>query len=132
MGRPRKPTAALELSGAFKRNPQRRRDRADEPEVEGPVGRLRTASTKRSRPCTSSCCRVRRRTAEPVDRARPDRRDRVPRVSVRRALPFFTVHPGCRAGRQREQTGARPMCSAPFLFAPDLALAVRDLVSHNF
>jgi phage terminase small subunit len=38
MGRPRKPTAALELSGAFKRNPQRRRDRADDPVVDEPVG----------------------------------------------------------------------------------------------
>ena len=38
MGRPRKPTAALELSGAFKRNPQRKRDRAGEPVVDKPVG----------------------------------------------------------------------------------------------
>jgi hypothetical protein len=38
MGRPRKPTAALELSGAFKRNPQRKRDRAGEPVVDGLVG----------------------------------------------------------------------------------------------
>jgi len=33
MGRPRKPTAQLELEGAFKRNPQRRKEREGEPVV---------------------------------------------------------------------------------------------------
>lgn len=35
MARPRKPTAALELSGAFRRNPNRRRK---DPETRGPIG----------------------------------------------------------------------------------------------
>jgi hypothetical protein len=38
MSRPRKPTAALEASGAFKRNPQRRAARANEPVPTGPLG----------------------------------------------------------------------------------------------
>ena len=38
MGRPRKPTAQLELEGAFKKNPQRRRERAGEPIVTSAVG----------------------------------------------------------------------------------------------
>jgi len=37
MARPRKPTAQLELEGAFKKNP-RRRDRASEPVVAGGIG----------------------------------------------------------------------------------------------
>ena len=37
-GRPRKPTAVLEASGAFERNPQRRAERENEPEANGPVG----------------------------------------------------------------------------------------------
>jgi len=36
MGRPRKPTPVLELTGAFKKDPQRRRDA--EPVCEGPLG----------------------------------------------------------------------------------------------
>ena len=38
MGRPRKPTALLELTGAFKRNPQRWRARSNEPKPTGPIG----------------------------------------------------------------------------------------------
>jgi hypothetical protein len=38
MGRPRKPTAILELTGAFKRNPQRKRARAGEPIATGETG----------------------------------------------------------------------------------------------
>ena len=38
VGRPRKPTAVLEMSGAFQRNPQRRRARVNEPEVKLGVG----------------------------------------------------------------------------------------------
>ncbi len=38
MARPRKPTKLLELSGAIKRNPQRYRDRADEPQGHPEVG----------------------------------------------------------------------------------------------
>ena len=38
MARPRKPTAALELKGAFKKDPQRKMDRAGEPVPDGPVG----------------------------------------------------------------------------------------------
>lgn len=38
MPRPRKPTAVLELSGAFKHDPQRRRAREFEPVVEAPLG----------------------------------------------------------------------------------------------
>lgn len=38
MARPRTPTNVLELRGAFKRNPQRRADRADEPQPKGDVG----------------------------------------------------------------------------------------------
>lgn len=38
MGRPRKPTRVLELSGAFKKNPQRRREREGEPEANEPLG----------------------------------------------------------------------------------------------
>lgn len=34
----RKPTALLEASGAFDKNPSRRRDREDEPVPEGPLG----------------------------------------------------------------------------------------------
>jgi len=34
----RKPTAMLEASGAFNKNPSRRRDREDEPIPEGPLG----------------------------------------------------------------------------------------------
>jgi hypothetical protein len=35
MGRPRKPTAVLELTGAFRKNPQRKRT---EPPTAGPLG----------------------------------------------------------------------------------------------
>lgn len=38
MARPRKPTAALELKGAFKKNPQRKSERKGEPVVDAPVG----------------------------------------------------------------------------------------------
>ncbi len=38
MGRPRKPTALLELNGSLKRNPQRYRDRADEPRPTSAIG----------------------------------------------------------------------------------------------
>lgn len=38
MARPRKPTAALELKGAFKKDPKRKADRAGEPIPDGPVG----------------------------------------------------------------------------------------------
>jgi hypothetical protein len=38
MARPRLPTARLEASGAFLKDPQRRRARANEPRVTGPVG----------------------------------------------------------------------------------------------
>jgi hypothetical protein len=38
MGRPRKPTQELELSGAFEKDPQRKRARAHEPKSEGPIG----------------------------------------------------------------------------------------------
>lgn len=37
-GRPRKPTAILEMSGAFKKDPQRRDARAAEPIPQGPIG----------------------------------------------------------------------------------------------
>lgn len=36
MGRPRKPTAILELTGAFRKDPQRKRDH--EPQPKGPIG----------------------------------------------------------------------------------------------
>jgi hypothetical protein len=38
MARPRKPTAALELKGAFKRNPQRKTERKAEPKPDGKIG----------------------------------------------------------------------------------------------
>ena len=38
MSRPRKPTALLEASGAFRKNPARRRARLNEPEGTGPIG----------------------------------------------------------------------------------------------
>jgi hypothetical protein len=38
MARPRKSTALLELSGAFRKNPARRRARASEPAWNGPLG----------------------------------------------------------------------------------------------
>jgi len=38
MPRPRKPTKAHELSGAYAKNPQRRNSRAREPHVEGGLG----------------------------------------------------------------------------------------------
>lgn len=38
MARPRKPTKVLELTGALRKNPQRRRERAQEPTVEAPLG----------------------------------------------------------------------------------------------
>lgn len=38
MARPRKPSAILELTGAFKKNPQRKRARASEPVPTGGVG----------------------------------------------------------------------------------------------
>jgi hypothetical protein len=38
MGRPRKPTKALELSGAYEKHPERKADRAHEPKPEGPIG----------------------------------------------------------------------------------------------
>ena len=38
MGRPRTPTKVLELRGSFKRHPERRVDRAGEPEVTEPLG----------------------------------------------------------------------------------------------
>ncbi len=38
MARPRKPTAALELKGAFKKDPQRKTERKDEPKPLGAVG----------------------------------------------------------------------------------------------
>jgi hypothetical protein len=38
MGRPRKPTQLHELSGAFEKDPQRKRARAQEPKSEDPIG----------------------------------------------------------------------------------------------
>lgn len=38
MARPRKPTAVLELTGAFQHNPDRGRDRANEPQPTGSLG----------------------------------------------------------------------------------------------
>ncbi|NVD41283.1 hypothetical protein HT585_20620 [Ensifer sp. HO-A22] len=38
MARPRKPTAALELKGAYKKDPQRKAERKDEPKPSGAVG----------------------------------------------------------------------------------------------
>ncbi len=38
MARPRKPTNILSLSGAFKKNPQRAKERANEPEPTGKIG----------------------------------------------------------------------------------------------
>ena len=38
MGRPRKPTQELELSGAFEKDPQRKRARSQEPKSEVPIG----------------------------------------------------------------------------------------------
>jgi hypothetical protein len=37
-GRPPKPTKVLELSGAFKKDPKRKRERANEPTTKGPLG----------------------------------------------------------------------------------------------
>ena len=37
-GRPRKPSAVLELTGAFDKNPQRRAERENEPQPEGELG----------------------------------------------------------------------------------------------
>jgi len=37
-GRPRKPTKVLELSGAFDKNPKRKKDRVNEPQSIGPLG----------------------------------------------------------------------------------------------
>jgi len=37
-GRPPKPTGVLELSGAFKKNPKRKKARTNEPETQGPIG----------------------------------------------------------------------------------------------
>jgi hypothetical protein len=38
MARPRTPTATLELAGAFKKNPARKKARANEPVVDTPLG----------------------------------------------------------------------------------------------
>ena len=38
MARPRKPTAVLELTGAFKKDPQRRKARSGEPKPKGEIG----------------------------------------------------------------------------------------------
>jgi phage terminase small subunit len=38
MAQPRKPTSVLEFSGAFKKNPKRRRERRFEPIPDGPLG----------------------------------------------------------------------------------------------
>lgn len=38
MGRPRKPTKVLDISGAFKRNPKRKREREFEPQIDEPLG----------------------------------------------------------------------------------------------
>ena len=38
MARPRKPTAVLELKGAFKKDPSRGKARANEPVPDGPIG----------------------------------------------------------------------------------------------
>jgi hypothetical protein len=38
MARPRKPTAALELNGAFERNPKRAKERENEPKPLGKIG----------------------------------------------------------------------------------------------
>lgn len=38
MARPRKPTAALELKGAYKKDPQRKDDRKNEPKPSGEIG----------------------------------------------------------------------------------------------
>jgi hypothetical protein len=37
-GRPPKPTKVLELSGAFKKDPKRKKDRKNEPKPEGTIG----------------------------------------------------------------------------------------------
>ena len=39
MGRPRTPTATLELRGAFTKNPDRGRDRENEPQPTDPIGK---------------------------------------------------------------------------------------------
>ena len=38
MARPRKPTAVLEMTGAFRRNPDRKKARESEPKTAGPIG----------------------------------------------------------------------------------------------
>jgi hypothetical protein len=45
MPRPRKPTALLELSGAFRKNPSRAHDRAHEPRPNTPLGEAPIALT---------------------------------------------------------------------------------------
>ena len=40
MARPRNPTALLELTGAFKKNPQRRKARENEPIADGAIGEI--------------------------------------------------------------------------------------------
>lgn len=42
MARPRKPTAALELEGAFKKNPKRGVDRKNEPKPDADIGKAPT------------------------------------------------------------------------------------------
>ncbi len=59
MGRPRKPTRVLELQGAFKKDPQRRAARENEPEVTEPLGpppdKLNEAQSARWREIESWC-----------------------------------------------------------------------------
>lgn len=49
MARPRKPTRILELSGAFKKDPQRRAARSGEPEVKEAIGKPPPGLTRRVR-----------------------------------------------------------------------------------
>jgi len=46
MARPRKPTAALELKGAYKKDPQRKDDRKNEPKPAGEIGMAPPGLTK--------------------------------------------------------------------------------------
>lgn len=58
MARPRKPTAVLDLKGAFKKNPSRGKARANEPVLDGKIGNAPIALDEAERDLWDELARV--------------------------------------------------------------------------
>lgn len=81
MPRPRKPTALLELSGAFRKNPRRRAERGAEPVPEGDVG-----APDRNLPANVAAC-----WREIVASAAPGVLTRADKIAVRSAARLMVL-----------------------------------------